>query len=448
MPRSSDIRMLIIDDDPDKLASIEESVRTTSLLEASVRIHIDRAECFQQSTRRLDSSYYDVIILDLKIPILVGDEARVEHSRSLYNYIRKIAPFKPFYILGLTSADEAEVREIFTEKPDFTIERFSSGGEWIEKLSRQINFVVNAKAGLMNYLNNNYGLDVLIVTARKSNEYDPILSSIEWEGGFSAPHHGLKGMHNRFGSVRIGETFRKFGIICLDEMGFSHSAAVTVDLVNMFRPRFMAMLGMCCGLKKLPLPGDDRQRARVKLGDVIVASETCCWDEGKYEDGDPKLTKSAFFNNRAVNKYPDTEYWRFVERHIDENQATIESNIQEYYEGANLDVICESLKGGVVFSEKSVIHRRPIVSGACVIDSGKMIEEIEARFPRAFGLEMEAHAFYSAIGCCAGLKPRALVIKGVADFGDGTKTKSVQPLASTASYLTYKSVLSLDLWEF
>ena len=82
-----------------------------------------------------------------------------------------------------------------------------------------------------------------------------------------------------------------------------------------------------------------------------------------------------------------------------------------------------------------------MVSGACVIDSESLIGTIEARFPRAFGLEMEAHSIYAAVECAIGLKPRTLVIKGVADFGDGTKAKPVQALASVGAYLTYRAIL-------
>ncbi len=446
MRSSNDLRILIVEDDPVKLAAIREDVSVMTVPGADLRILIDTAECYTDATRMLDAQYYDVIILDLRIPILIPDEARLENSRLLYQYIRKSAPSKPFYILGLTSADEAEVKDVFKEEANFVIERYSSNGQWLEKLQHQVGFVVSAKAGLSNYLNHNYGIDVLIVTARKSNEYDPILSAIDWEGKFCQTRPGLNGMSNKFGQAKLSDgRLVSMGIVCLDEMGLSHSAAITTNLVHLFRPRLMAMLGMCCGLKKLPKPGHDKERARTKLGDVIVASETSCWDEGKYEDNDPKLVNSPFFNSRAMNKYPERDYWRAVDRYLDQGHGEIETKIETFYERADKRKIRSGLKGEVKFVTNAILHRQPIVSGTCVIDSGAMIDEIEARFPRAFGLEMEAHSFYSAIDCCMGIKPKALVIKGVADFGDGSKAKSVQKLASIAAYISYKHIIELDL---
>jgi hypothetical protein len=46
-------------------------------------------------------------------------------------------------------------------------------GGWLDQLLNRIEFVIGSISGLFHYLNNNSGLDVLIVTARKWNEYAP-----------------------------------------------------------------------------------------------------------------------------------------------------------------------------------------------------------------------------------------------------------------------------------
>ena len=249
-------------------------------------------------------------------------------------------------------------------------------------------------------------------------------------------------MVNEFGFVRLNpETELSLGVICLDEMGLSHSAAIVANTINMFRPRHLAMLGMCCGLKKITDPDDPGQGALCKLGDIVVATDTCCWDEGKYEDTDPVLTGSPFFNNRSVRKSPEREFWRSVDRYLDRDQEKIKSVVAGYYKKQDLAKVRSGLIGDVKFSPDASLHWGLIVSGACVIDSGHMIESITTRFPLAIALEMEAHSVYAAADCCTGLRPKTLVIKGVADFGDGTKAKPVQAMASVGSYLTYRSIL-------
>ena len=81
------------------------------------------------------------------------------------------------------------------------------------------------------------------------------------------------------------------------------------------------------------------------------------------------------------------------------------------------------------------------MSGASVVNSIQKIDEIHDRFGLSFGLEMEAHAVYTAINCMPGIKPKVCVIKGVADHGDGTKSKSIQSMCSVASLIVFKELL-------
>lgn len=407
-----------------------------------IAVHVEQATCFSEAQSLLEKNYFDVIILDLKIPIMPGGDARLENAKALYDFVKKGALSRPFYIVGLTSVEENEVRTVFEENANFSIHQYDTEGKWLTKLSSQVEFVVGAKAGLSSYLRNNSGIDVLIVTARRRNEFDPIVKAIEWVGDFHQPRSVLAGMVNEFGFIKLNPaTELSVGVVCLDEMGLSHSAAMVANIINMFRPRHLAMLGMCCGLKKITDPDNPHKGALCKLGDIVIAAETCCWDEGKYEDNDPILNGSPFFNNRAVTKSPEREFWRSVDRYLDRDQEKIETNVAEYYRKQDLAKIQRQLIGDVKFSPDASLHWGLIVSGACVIDSNDMIGSITTRFPLAKALEMEAHSVYAAADCCMGLRPKTLVVKGVADFGDGTKAKPVQAIASVGSYLAYKLIL-------
>ena len=448
MRKSEELKILVVEDTAIKLEKIIEAIENSKLSELDVVVDLHTATCFSEAQSQLEQDYYDAIVLDLKIPIMPGGEARLEHSKSLFEFVKDVAPYKPFYVLGLTSVPEEEIGDEFIETANFSIRRFEEDGDWLDQLVNRIGFVVGAKSGLSHYLNNNSGLDVLIVTARKRNEFDPILSSIDWLGGYSAPKPELGDIRNSFGRISLdGKNSISVGMICLDEMGLSHSAAVVAGTVSLCRPRYLAMLGMCCGLKKIMDPEADAiaQGARCKLGDIIVARETCCWDEGKYEENDPSLLGSAFFNNRAVDKFPDQDFWRRVDRFLDEAQDELSQEVKELYETFDLKKVRKQLVGDVKFSPDASIRWGTVVSGACVIDSGEMIEKIEHRFPRAIGLEMEAHSVYSAAACTIGLKPNVLVIKGVADFGDGTKAKPVQAMASIGSFLVFKKLLQAEI---
>jgi nucleoside phosphorylase/CheY-like chemotaxis protein len=443
MRESESISILIVEDNPTKLASVLRELRNASFECRDINLDIQTADCFSSAQRQLTDRFFDIVILDLMIPVTPTGEARLETGKDLYRSIRTSQFPKPFHVVGLTSAATGDVDDIFKSEPGLNIQRFDESGIWLGELVERVDFVLGAKSGLLNHLGNSFGIDVLIITARKGNEYDPIYGRLEWHGARSTSDSRLAGRHNAFGRVALRDgKVLSVGLVCLDEMGLSHSAALVSSMIAMYRPRYLAMLGMCCGLKKLPHPNGDADRARTKLGDIVVASQTYCWEEGKYSDAE--IAGSTFFNNRATHKQPDIEFWRRVNRFLDQEGTRIESEIEEFYKSANLKKVRSGLRGGVKFRTNGLIHKWPMVSGPCVVDSATLIEEIETRFPQAFALEMEAHSIYSAADCCIGAAPNVLVIKGVADFGDGTKAKALQPLASAASFDVFKAILESE----
>lgn len=443
MRESENISILVVEDNPSKLASVTQELRNASFESANVKLDIHIANCFSSAQKQLTDRFFDIVILDLMIPVTKSGEARLETGKELYRSIRTSQLPKPFHIVGLTSASIGAVANVFKSEPGLNIQRFDETGIWLGDLVERVDFVVGAKSGLLNHLGNSYGIDVLMVTARKRNEYDPIYERLAWHGDISTQDSRLAGRHNAFGRVELrGGKVLSAGLVCLDEMGLSHSAALVSSMIGMYRPRYLAMLGMCCGLKKCPDPNGDADRARTKLGDVVVASQTYCWEDGKYSDAE--IAGSTFFNNRAIHKQPGVEFWKRVNRFLDQAGSRVEKEIEGFYRSNDLKKIRSGLRGGVKFRTNSLVHRWPIVSGPCVVDSDALIKEIEGRFPQAFALEMEAHSIYSAADCCIGVAPNVLVIKGVADFGDGTKAKTLQPLASAASFDVFKAILESE----
>jgi hypothetical protein len=60
------------------------------------------------------------------------------------------------------------------------------------------------------------------------------------------PKPELVEIRNSFGRLSLdSKNSVLFGIICLDEMGLSHSAAVVAGSIFLLRSRHLAMLGMC-----------------------------------------------------------------------------------------------------------------------------------------------------------------------------------------------------------
>lgn len=286
------IRLLVVEDNPDKLVQVESMMRA-KLESAMVSLQIDSSVSYTDAVETLKDSFYDFVILDLCIPLKNGGDARIEFGAQLLAHIKRLRQ-RPFLVLGLTTFEPVEYLPFFVADQNFKIEKFDSDGSWVDLISEQVEYIEAAKSAFDLHSTNSYGFDLIIVTARKMNEYNPIVDYVNWLAGKTYVDERIKDLRCVFGRVRFSDAGElDVGIVCLDEMGLSHSAAMVSRLISTFRPRYFVMLGMCCGFKA------HGQRSGTKLGDVVIATETSCWDEGKYEDAKEQNTESVFFSNRA-----------------------------------------------------------------------------------------------------------------------------------------------------
>lgn len=341
-------------------------------------------------------------------------------------------------IVGLTSHEPDEYAGCFPEEPDrlFSIVDYNHGG-WFEQVLDKISFLISAKSGLLSFVENNFDTDVVIVAARKKGEYDPIVAAIEWAEEPIKNQRIPDMTFSSSGKVLLdgsGELI-DVTVVCLGEMGMSYASAVCASLICRLRPRFFAMLGMCCGFKDKP-----EKKNATKFGDMIIARNTANWDEGKYKDDEEDSIGEIFFHNRAVDKGPLREFEKEIAEILESESEELKKLLRDFYsiDPALIRKIRNSTK---TFKTAGDIHYGHLLSGASVIDSVKLVKNICDRFPRAIGLEMEAHAVYSAYTASGGAVPDTLVIKGVADHGDGSKGKAAQPITSAASAKLYFAIL-------
>lgn len=427
------IKMLIVEDDLDKFAIIASNFSKFNSESKLLSITIDHAKDILEATESFTKNYYDVVILDLKLPLSSGngDDCNVDNSKGFYSHVLK-SDKKPFLIVGLTSLKPEEYVNIFETHSTFNIETFSAGSDvWFKNIVSRIEFVAGARQALSTVMANNFNFDVIILVARENNEFDPIVDTVDWLGDFHTENPLVGHRKNAFGRVRIGSKILDIGIICLGEMGLSITSAITTQLVHIFRPRYFAMLGMCCGFK-------DEGYAKTKLGDVIIARQTANWDEGMYDGQYGTEVDEPFFVNRTKEKSPSSEFEADIDRVLESQWGDISENIKDYYLSPEARKFTDQVDG---FDANPEIHFNLLLSGSSVINSVSKISEIRKRFSTSVGLEMESHSIYVATNALTGIRPKSVVIKGVADYGDGTKTKAVQKVASVASYKVLKAIL-------
>ncbi|MCC5961479.1 MAG: hypothetical protein JJU08_19300 [Rhodobacteraceae bacterium] len=434
-PRTK-MQVLIIEDDDKKYKLVKKKFNELNDRRDDLECSLTRAKNCFDGISAYDQNFFDLIILDLKIPLGSGrnSDCDVRYSKEFYEHVIFGERDLPFLIVGLTSVEESEYAEVFDENPIFNIENFSvASDEWFRNIESRINFVCSAKRAVKNLHSKNYDLDLLIVTAREKNEYEPLIEAMGWLDGSLWSDAHLEDRLHRFGMVKFDEAgIFSVGVVCLGEMGLSVSAAVCAQLVNIHRPKYFAMLGMCCGFK-------DDEKHMTKLGDVIIASQTANWDEGMYQVDNKAAQRDPFFINETKIRNPPNDFAGKVEKVLEGQWKSIEKEINDYYHLPQSRAVTADLDN---FDKEASLHFGLLLSGSSVINSVDKVTEIRKRFSTAYGLEMEAHSIYSAMHCISGAKPRTLVVKGVADHGDGTKTKQVQKIATVASYIVFKRIIT------
>jgi len=96
------LNILIVDDSNDKVANVLKVIREVSN-EIIVEVVID----FISAQRQLMLSQYDLLILDVNLPIRTGEKPSLETGRNLLTEINRKSSIKsPFYIISLSQYSE------------------------------------------------------------------------------------------------------------------------------------------------------------------------------------------------------------------------------------------------------------------------------------------------------------------------------------------------------
>ena len=414
-----EVRVIIVEDADDKAVAVEQKLTAISF---GVPLVFTRCSNLVGAVQLLQEHFFNVLILDLKIPALDRDPT-TENSRSLLDQLRSGKLIAPSCIVGLTAFDDAMSSEAnyFAENM-FTIAKYNPfDDDWVEVIAQRIRFTLRWAKSLLRAASFTYHSDIVIVTARYENEYVPVRRKIRWKSGPSHDNSYFEDCQVERGTALFGGKTLSVILFCVGEMGIAASAACASHIIACYRPRCIIMLGMCCGFNHPTAP------IKCRLGDVIIARDSACWDEGRYEERDDH----EFFANRALPRSIHADLDALI-------MTMLETEMTEFHRTMRplwMSAASTKLRTSFGLSEDlPSVRRGLIVSGSSVIALQAIGEEVTRRFPTSLGFEMELYGVYSAVARAAGVKPAVFGIKGVADFGDGAKKKEFQGLASQMAY--------------
>ncbi|MCO0601049.1 hypothetical protein NGI46_27465, partial [Peribacillus butanolivorans] len=244
-------------------------------------------------------------------------------------------------------------------------------------------------------LNNQEGfqVDIAVVAALKK-ELQPLLDikDIKWDKEPKGKEFNTyyKGTFIKGGSeVSIVATY-------CPQMGMAASTLVSMDMINKFRPKYLAMIGIAAGVSG----------GEIKLGDILVAETSFDYGSGKVVTNDDG-TSSFLAHYKQIPIDLD------ILGSLDSDHEQILKNIYISY---------MDMDKGELPPQLPKMRIGPVASGAMVVAHEDIIKEIKSHERKLIGIDMETYGVYFAARYAPKqIKPTFFSIKAVCDFADEKK---------------------------
>lgn len=399
------IKILIVDDNAEKVDAIERLLTQRT----SEHDQIDVADSFIGGLKSLETVQYDLLVLDIVLPQRSSGVPKAEQGRNLLvEIIEGETCKKPAHIVCLTEfEEEATNMQEFVEACKVHVVLYQNDdGNWRSALENLVSYVVERIEEAVKYPDS-FATDVAIITSSPSVELREVL---RLPGDFKRQFHCFDEIEYFEGKwkAKSGKDLRIVAC-CAPDMGMVSAAVTATKLVNRWRPRYLVMTGIAAGTD-----------SELSFGDVLVAGTGYDYGSGKIRDtADGKRE----FVPRPKQIGMDTSLEPILQRWV--RDGTCMDEIRR--EWSNPSPTVPKLTYGV------------IASGAAVVQSENLVDEIIMTSGKTVGLEMEAYGVLYAGKYASEPKPRVLVAKAVSDFADRKKGDDYQAYAAfTSARFVYK----------
>lgn len=393
------LRVIVVEDDPTKFGIIHESLVSLGIAGDDIKHEIAAT----QALISLKTTQYDLMLLDINIPRRLGEGPRRGGGLDVLRDLNRDSDYhRPRYIVGITAYEDV-IEEFGAEFEDnlWSLIHYSeSSDRWKSQLGIKVDYI-KAVALSRNFSDGvTFGSDLAIISALDTVEFSAIRRiPCDWQP--------LRLTHDetRYLSGSLHSGAKAFSVIAAaaPRMGMAASAVLASKMIHQFRPRYIAMLGICAG-----------RAGKVQLGDVIIADPTWDWGSGKIES-----------RNKVPTFLP-------APHQLDLDVALIGALKDIAEDKATLASIKEKAAGKKPISELSV-HFGPLVSGAAVVADKSTFSGLLDQHRGILGIDMEAYGV--AVAALGSAKPRPIpvIVKGVSDYADAKKNDEYQEYAASVS---------------
>ena len=387
------IKVLVMDDTPEKLEKIKSVLKERCLLKED---DVTTAVSINGGRRLLSENIYDLLILDLVMPVADGEEVREEgQSETFINEMSRIGRLnKPIYIIALTQYEQKieELRETYAKKLWKLIHYDLKETDWEDILQEAVDSIIVAKNQLVEAIKKDTTYDVGILCAL-GEEFEQMKIAVSSNWIHLTETNAPFELYSTQVRTEYGHTIRIVGCCC-NAAGMQSTSVAASYLYSRFSVPLVIMTGFCAGFK---VDG-------VNYGDLFIA-------ESEYDYGSGKLVKKEDEQKlKPEPKQIPCPYSLIGKIRAFISEEDMESKLYNELKRVNL-----------LLEEMSVpkIHVQPGACGSYVVgDEAFMNRLLEESNRKLRGLDMEGYGLYMAGHM---LNREFVLIKGIADYADSSK---------------------------
>lgn len=384
------IRILLTEDEPEKKRLIAETITGVPGITLN---NVDFAADVLEAKRMLSKKKYDLLILDINLPRKAGDKVENGGGLQVLDFIkRNVKAIKPSYIVGMSAyQDGMSIAESEFTSPLWKLMNFSMTDDaWVKPLIGAVEYLLANNKPPYICDGTTYHTDLAIFVALEGEELRSVLDlECDWQK-IEVPHD-----FTRYFAGKFKNKDKELSVVvaAAPRMGMPPAAVIATKLINNFRPKYLAITGICAGVRK-----------KVAMGDILVADTLFDWGSGKWEK---KRDAPARF-------LPASYQW-----HLDQN---LRAKLVEYSKEFVANNVHYNNYIGRKPRSSPKVHVEIMASGAAVLQSAEHMTSIRALHKNVIGIEMESYAVFTAAEYSSDPKPKCISVKSVCDFGDDKKS--------------------------
>lgn len=406
------INILLVEDNPEKIKNIVRVV-TPFLGEEIV---LDRANDINSAKTILRQKNVDIMILDIYLPQIYGDDVQQDGGITLLNTLRKSKTYSyPRYVISVSGyEDSTKVFEASEGNIHKAICYDSTNNQWEITLQQCLDTAIAIISNTT--VHRLYDYDIAVICALdeeikviKESLTDVKVVKVDYDDDIYYAGYFMKDDKK----IRVVISFA-------NQMGMVAATSLTTKMINNFAPKYMVMTGITGGTKP----------DKLNFGDVIVAVRS--WD---YRAG------------KDIRKEEQAKHLNTI------NAIDIDTSMVSYCrclaeEKDVLNAIKESFTAGAKPKKDLQLLIGPIVSGASVVTDPQIVQDVlDNQHREVLGIEMEIYGMYYAASWALKPHPRIIAMKGVSDFANSKKGDKYHAYASYTSAKVFE-VLAKKYFDY